>query len=297
MADLYQLYSRPELHEPVLLVALEGWIDAGLSANVAANALITEANPVTIAAFDTDRLIDFRARRPILHLRDGVNTGLTWPFVEVRHTRNVSGRDLLMLVGHEPDMHWHAFVAAVVGLSGELGVQSMVGFGAYPFATPHTRPSRLSITANTPDLAGRLPYLRNSLDVPAGVEAALERRFFEVSVPAVGLWAQVPHYVSNMPYPPASVALIDGLGDLTGMRFAVPDLRQQAAAHAGKLDQLVARSDEHVDMLRQLEEAFDADTQSAHPAAPQPAMPPAAIPSGDELAAELERFLREQGDG
>src|SRR4029079_17010042 len=102
------------------------------------------------------------------------------------------------------------------GMAVDLGTRMMVGLGAYPFATPHSRPSRLSITANSPEVAGSLPYVRNSIDVPAGIEAALERRFAEIGVPAVGLWAQVPHYVSNVPYPNGSVALLEGLGEVAG---------------------------------------------------------------------------------
>ena len=173
---------------------------------------------------------------------------------------------------------------------GRLGTRMMVGLGAYPFATPHSRPSRLSITANSAEVAGGLPYLRNSIDVPAGIEAALERRFAEIGVPAVGLWAQVPHYVSNVPYPGASVALLDGLSDVAGVVTEGVALRNDAAAHRARLDELVKQSDEHIAMVRQLEAAYDAASSEASATG---LLGP--LPTGDELAAELERFLRDQG--
>jgi hypothetical protein len=166
----------------------------------------------------------------------------------------------------------------------------MVGLGAYPFATPHSRPTRVSITAATPELAASLPYLKNSVDVPAGIEAALEKRFARLGVPALGLWAQVPHYVSNFPYPAASVALLGALSDVAGVTTDAVAMRNEAVAHRQRLDELVANSEEHVAMVRQLEQAFDAEAADE-----SGTMGLGTLPTGDELAAELERFLRDQG--
>ena len=216
-APLYELHSRPTLDSPALVVALEGWIDAGLGAAAAAQALVADLHPTAIATFDADRLLDYRARRPVMHLRDGVNTSLTWPGIELYAAKDHADRDVLMLLGHEPDSLWKLFTEQVVALARDFGTRLVVGLGAYPFAAPHTRPSRLSTTANSTELAERLGYLRNSVDVPAGVEAAIERSCAEIGLPAVGLWAQVPHYAAAMPYPPASIALIDGLGQAAGL--------------------------------------------------------------------------------
>jgi len=293
-AALYEIHSRPDLDAPVLVVALEGWIDAGLGAATAAQALVADLEPAVIATFDSDRLLDYRARRPVMHLRDGVNTALTWPGIQLHHAKDHGGKDLLLLLGHEPDALWKQFTEQSVALAVDFGTRLVVGLGAYPFAAPHTRPSRLSTTANSSDLAERLGYLRNSVDVPAGVEAAIERRCAEVGLPAVGLWAQVPHYAAAMPYPPASIALIDGLSEVGALSLKADGLRQAAAAHVSRLDELVAQSDEHREMLHQLELQADAETAESAESSFAP-FNASDLPTGDDLVAELERFLREQG--
>jgi hypothetical protein len=287
VADDYELLTEPELVSPTLVVMLAGWIDAGGAAQAAMEALDAEVGTEIVAVFDPDKFIDFRARRPTMHLRDGVNTHLDWPQIIVKAGRDRTGRDLLLLMGHEPDSAWHAFGAAVVSLAAELDVRMLVGLGAYPFATPHTRPTRLSITASTSAVADGHPYLRSTLDVPAGVESALEAAFARAGRPALGLWAQVPHYVANMPYPAASVALLDALHDVADITSDPVGLRNDATIQRQRLDELVAANDEHVAMVRQLETAYDE--------VPGQTATPQNLPSGDELAAELERYLRDQG--
>jgi PAC2 family len=294
VTDPYDLHEEPELVEPVLVVMLTGWIDAGGAAQLAMSTLEEECGARTIAAFDPDTFIDFRARRPVMELRDGVNTNLVWPTIELKAGRDAAGHDVLLLSGHEPDSAWHHFVDSATSLSIDLGAHTMVGLGAYPFATPHTRPSRLSVSAGSAEVAAGLGYLKNSVDVPAGVQAALEHGFAARGVPAVGLWAQVPHYVSAAAYPPASVALLGGLGEVAGLRVDATVLRTESERHRSRLDELIASNPEHVEVLRQLEQAYDEEDQSAAAAGPLP-FTAGDLPSGDELAAELERFLRDQG--
>jgi hypothetical protein len=286
----YELHEEPQLHEPVLVTMLLGWIDAGAAAAGAMSVLETELAARPVATFDADTFIDYRARRPTLQLREGVNTELIWPETRLLVGRDTVGHDVLLLSGHEPDANWHLFSDAASKLAIDLGTRMMVGLGAYPFATPHSRPSRLSMTAATTEVAASLPYLRNSVDVPAGIEAVLERRFGDAGVRAVGLWAQVPHYVSNVPYPAASMALLDGLKEVSGIVTEGTSVRNEATSHRARLDELVAGSTDHVAMVRQLEEAYDLEasrTPSAEPLGP--------LPTGDEIAAELERFLRGEG--
>ncbi len=286
---LYELHDRPELSSPVLVVALEGWIDAGAGRAGALELLDAELTASTVATFSGDDLLDFRARRPVLHLRDGVNTALTWPTIELRHARDHGGNDLLLLIGHEPDVQWKRFSEQVVALALELGARMMCGLGAYPIGVPHTRPCRLSVSASSEELAVSTGWDRNSVDVPAGVQSAIERRCADVGLSAVGLWAQVPHYVAAMPYPGASVALLEGLRAVAGVDVPLTAIEQAAEAQRRRIDELVANSDEHRELVHQLEIAYD----EAVGAAP---LNLANLPSGDELAAELERFLREQGD-
>jgi hypothetical protein len=208
------------LHEPVLLVMLTGWIDAAGAAAAAADAFSKECETSPILRFDDDTFIDFRARRPVMALRDGVNTDLAWSSIELRAGRSSSGRDVLVLVGPEPDMAWHRFARLVSDISVELGVTRMIALGAYPFAAPHTRTPRLSCSSPSTDVLANVTFARSSVDVPAGIAAVLEHALHARKIPTLGIWAQVPHYVVAMPYPAASVALLDGVTEVTGIEVA-----------------------------------------------------------------------------
>jgi proteasome assembly chaperone (PAC2) family protein len=288
VAPLYELIERPELDQPVLILALDGWIDAGVGAANARAALLSALTPTTVAMFDSDELLDHRARRPTMHLVEGVVTGLTWPTVELQAAADANGNDVLLLVGAEPDHAWRAFTGAVVDLALDFGARLVVGLGAYPAPVPHTRPTRLAVTASDPSLA-TTNLVRASIDVPAGVQAAVERRAYEVGLPAVGLWAQVPHYLAAMPYPAASIALLDGLAEVAGLQIDSGALRTEADATRQRVDALVSENDEHSQMVRQLEASVDAQQEPT-----DTALGVGPLPSGDELAAELERFLRDQ---
>jgi predicted ATP-grasp superfamily ATP-dependent carboligase len=279
---LYEIVRWPDATDPVLVVALDGWIDAGIGAASAMSHLIQEMDTTLVATFDTEALVDYRSRRPIMHLVEGVNTGLTWPSIELRHGLDVEGNDVLLLAGAEPDARWKAFTSDVVDLAGQLGAGLVVGLGAYPAPVPHTRATRLSTSATGPELAARVGQLAGTLDVPAGVQAAIERRCAEEGVPNVGLWAQVPHYAAAMPFPGASIALLDGLERLARVRVDLEGLRDADRLLRARLDALVTDNPEHVAMVRQLEEHFDESAELLGP-----------VPTGDELAAEVERFLRD----
>ena len=218
-----------------------------------------------------------------MHLVDGVNTGMTWATLELRHGRDLGGRDLLLLVGAEPDYRWRAFAKEVVDLATRFGAGTVVGLGAYPAPVPHTRLPHIATSASTPELAQRAGAVHGTLDVPAGAQAAVERRAAESGIPSVGLWAQVPHYASAMAYPAASVALLDSLSALCGVELEVEALREAARVLRERLDALVADNPEHQQMVRQLEASYDEQLTTS-----------VDLPSADELAAEVERFLRGQ---
>ena len=295
MTDAYRLHEPlPELDAPVLVGMLTGWIDASGAAAAALAMVETACDARPLLTFDGDQFIDYRARRPTMELRDGVNTRLVWPEIELKVGRDPIGHDVLVLTGPEPDTAWHRFGDVVGDLAVELGVRMAVMLGAYPFATPHTRPSRLSTSSPSIELIANTDLLRNSVDVPAGMGAVLEHSMHDRSIPALGIWAQVPHYLGTMSYSGATVALLEGLGRVAGLSIDATAARTEAVIQRQRVDQLVANNDEHQEMVRQMERAYDdlseqrtADSGSA-PAAP--------IPTGDELAAEFERFLRDQDD-
>jgi proteasome assembly chaperone (PAC2) family protein len=284
---MYEIHEDLDLDAPVLLMALEGWIDAGAGAARATAALTEGLESVLLASFDTDELLDHRARRPVVELLDGINTGLIWPTIELRAATDDAGHDVLLLIGAEPDHTWRAFANAAVDLAQHFGARLVLGLGAYPAPVPHTRPTGLSATATTPELAQRVGFVGGAINVPAGVQAAIERRCAEVGLPATGLWAQVPHYAAAMPYPAAAAALIDGVSEIGGLVLDSQELHDEAAATRLRLDALVGESDEHRELVHQLELHVDTEGEAEDG-------PPMELQTGDELAAELERFLRDQ---
>ncbi len=283
-SPLLTSWDPPELEEPVLVLAMNGWVDAAGSAEACRECIVSGSDSRPVALFDSDRLLDHRSRRPSVRLVDGVATGIEWPEIRLLQVGGDEGRHLLVLEGPEPDHEWRAFSSCVVELCGRLGVVMVVGMGAYPAAVPHTRPTRLSCTAGSPELTRRLDFVRSTLSVPAGIHAVIEAEAAGAGIEAVGVWAQVPHYLSASSFPPASLALLEALASLTGRSLDTGQLPEQALATRSRLEELVARNPDHVTMLEQLEAAYD----DLHD-------PGGRLPTGEDLAAELERFLRSQG--
>ncbi|MBT3246762.1 MAG: PAC2 family protein [Actinobacteria bacterium] len=284
-SPLLEILDRPDLDRPVLLMAMQGWVDAGGAAMTCREALLSGSGNSLIARLDTDRLLDHRTRRPTVDLVDGVSRGINWPLIQVHLLEHRGGSDLLLLDGPEPDHEWRLFSAAVVDLCRRLGVQMVIGLGAYPAAVPHTRPTRLACTAGSEDLTRELDFVTSTLSVPAGIQAVVEVEAAAAGIQAVGVWAQVPHYLAAASYPPASLALLGALSTLSGAFLDTGSLPERTLATRSRLDELVARNPEHVTMLEQLEAAYD----DLHD-------PGGRLPTGEDLAAELERFLRARED-
>jgi proteasome assembly chaperone (PAC2) family protein len=277
--------ADPELNEPVLVYVLEGWIDAGLGASTAMSTLLTSIPTETLATFDTEYFIDQRARRPVARIIDGITSELTWPEIQLRYGRDGDGADMIFLVGPEPDFHWSDFVEAVTDAASRFDVRLVVGLGSFPAPTPHTRPVRVIGTAPEAS-ANLLPLVgtvSGELEVPAGISSALELGFADVDVDVLTLWARVPHYVASMPYPQAAASLIEGLARIAGLTLDASTLRAAADEARLRVDELVTNNPEHSSMVEQLEEV--ADEHEGNSLGDD-------VPSGDELAAELERFLR-----
>lgn len=282
---LASIHSWPVPERPILVVGMEGWVDAGFGA-ANAMATLTAAMPTEVlATFDADELIDFRARRPVLRIVNGVDKDLRWSVPRLLTATNRTGRTVLILTGPEPDMKWHRFVAEVVSLASRLGVEQVFGLGAFPAPVPHTRPVRLVGTSTDAELATAVGYLPASIEVPSGVQGALEVAFGSASIPAVGLWARVPHYVAAMPYPAASAALLDALAQMAQLEIDTSALHTAAGATHAQIARLIEGSEEHRALVQQLEEQHDAEL-------PNQPTDFGNLPSGDEIAAELERFLR-----
>jgi hypothetical protein len=281
----------PTLTSSVLVVQFSGWIDASGAAASAMELWVSESQSTRLITFDADTFIDYRARRPVMELRDGVNTNIDFSLPEIRVGVDANGRDVLLLTGPEPDMAWNFFAKTVGELAQQMNVTKMVGLGAYPFGAPHTRPVGITATSADPAVITRLDLSKSTLDAPAGVQSLLEHTLFQRNIQAVSLWAQVPHYVASMAYPLASAALLQAVCADTGLSFDSSRFRRESAVQRERLDQLVANNAEHASMLGQLEAAYD-DMHGAPIEDDE-----ADIPTVDELAAEVEQFLRDQQPG
>lgn len=285
--SLYERHPHRTLERPVLVVALEGWVDAGLGADGAISALLSADPTELVVTFDGETLIDQRARRPVVHIAQGVNEGLTWPVIQIRAGTDRAGSDICYLVGPEPDFRWASFVSALVDLIGELGVRMVVGLGAFPAPAPHTRPIRLAATAppSSAELVPRVGVVQGDIDVPSGVWGAIEVAVGDTGLPCVGLWARVPHYVAGMAFPAASAALLDGLAAVADLSIDTAELHTAADSSRQQVDELISKSSEHGDLVHQLER--NVDTAEGNP------LDIGQMPTADELAAELERYLRD----
>ena len=266
-----------DLIEPSLICAFDGWVDAGSAATAALAELVTDA-PV-VATFDADALYDYRARRPTLQIVDGRLADVAWPELTVRRVR-AGDHDLLVLTGPEPDDRWQTLCSAAVDLARQLSVAEWISLGAIPAAVPHTRPVPIMGTESEPGrLRGEVrPGPSGLLRVPAAAVSVLEMAMAEAGIPAVGYFAQVPHYVSG-PYPAASVELLSALGRHLGVILPSGDLVEEAQQLRTRLDTATALEETTRSYVERLESMVDEERR----------------PSGDDLIGEIERFLREGG--
>ena len=276
---IYELTQRlPDLVAPTMIVAFDTWVDAGGASTTATEQLATGSQ--VIATFDPDALFDYRARRPPLEIRDGRLAELSWPELVVRHAV-IDGQDLLLFGGPEPDYRWRTLAAAVDELVQRLGVASWISLGAIPAAVPHTRPVPILGTASGPGLlvhgiqAGPAGLLR----VPSAAISMLEMRVAEAGIPALGYFAQIPHYVSG-PYAPAALELLDVLSRHLGVELPRGDLADEARELRQRLDLAAAADDSTRAYVERLESMVDESR----------------LPAGDELISEIERFLRQRGN-
>ncbi len=224
-----------------------------------------------------------------MHLTDGVLRRLTWPEIELRAATDADGRELLLLVGDEPDRLWHRFTDEVVTLALDFGVRMCVGLGAYPFAAPHTRPPRVACTASTPQLAEG-SFLRASLDFAGGIQAAIEQACHDRGIPSLGVWAQIPHYLpTRMPFPAGSQALIESVNLVGDLNLPLGDLAARAEA--------TPRPARRADRARTPSTArccAGSRRRGTRPSRSTSRWRSATCRAGDELVAELEEFLRDQ---
>ena len=289
--------SRPVVRpEPALIVAFDGWTDAGAGGTGAAEHLLERYPAQRIGRFDPDALFEYRDRRPELEIDRGRLRQVRWPELTIRHLAPTSGPDLLLMTGPEPDLGWRALADDMKELADMLGIRRYVGLGSVPGPLPHTRPVQLVCTSNDDALLERLGAPHEQMVVPASAQVALEAELAGHGLTTLGMWVRIPHYVAG-PYPEASRALLERLSAHLGTAVDLVDMDADIEANRRRLDVAATSSDEVREHVTQLERLYDAQAVGdAGPLGIDSArggpLTDVEVPSGDELAAEIERFLR-----
>jgi hypothetical protein len=276
----------------VLVHALAGDFDAGHAAALAAGHLLSELESQVIARFDADVLVDYRAHRPRMIFDGDRYASYTAPQILLHAVEDDAGEPFLLLQGPEPDFRWEAFIAAVSGLVERLGVTSVVALQAIPMPVPHTRPVTVTAHAVRRQLIESYPVYWGEMRIPASAAALLELRLGEAGVDALGVAAHVPHYLSQTGYPAATLTLLEHLTTLTGLHLPTDDLAEAAQAHRSEVDEQIARSPENTAVVAALEQQFDSFTAAREDN--ELLGESGAMPSGDEIASEFERFLADR---
>jgi predicted ATP-grasp superfamily ATP-dependent carboligase len=276
----------------VLVHDLAGEFDAGHAGALAGSHLLASLPHQVIARFDVDSLVDYRAHRPRITFTGDRYESFTAPEIVLYSVEDDAGEPFLLLHGVEPDYAWERFVAAVGLLVERLGVTSLVALQAIPMPVPHTRPVTVTAHATRRPLIESYPVYWAEMRIPGNVGALLELRMGEAGVDALGVAAHVPHYLSQATYPAAALTLLEHLERLSGLQLPTEALREAAEANRTEIDEQIGRSPENVAVVAALEEQFDSFTAAREGTGLLGAA--GEVPSGDQLATELERFLAEQ---
>ena len=276
--EFVHIEHDPALRRPNLVAAFRGWNDAGGAASLAAGYLRAVTDAERCAVIDSEPFIDYQQTRPTVQLVDGDIRRLEWPETEVYASEK---SDLVVVVGTEPNMRWRAFSGAIAELARRYRVDLVITMGALLADTPHTRPVPVSATASDDELMERFDLARSTYEGPTGIVGVLHDACARAGLRSASLWAATPHYISATPNPQAALALLQRLSEMIGTPPGSNELERAASEYALRVASAISDDPDIAGYVQQLEEAADA----ADP------------PSGDELAADFERYLREQTDG
>jgi predicted ATP-grasp superfamily ATP-dependent carboligase len=287
VSEELRIASRPSLERPTLIAAFRGWNDGGQGASLAAGYLAKLWGAERFAEVDPENFFDFQATRPHVTLEEGVTRRIDWPATVFYHGRPPGlDHDVVLLLGIEPNLRWRTFTDIVVGFAKELGTELVVTLGALLADVPHTRPCPVTGTASDEQLVERLGLSASRYEGPTGVVGVLHDACRGVDLPSVSLWAAVPHYVSLTPSPRAALALCERLGDLLGTSIETEELEEASSAYVDQVSEAVSSDPDTATYVEELEARADEILEED-------------VPSGEALAAELTRFLRnrERGNG
>jgi predicted ATP-grasp superfamily ATP-dependent carboligase len=274
--------ERPSLSSPPLICAFRGWNDGGEAASIAARYLIEQWSARVIATLDPEEFYDFQVSRPRVRLENGVSRVIDWPQGEFA-AASVGGRDVALFTAVEPNVRWRTFTAAVVGAARDLACPLLVTFGAFLTDVPHSRPVPVVGSAADEETAARLGLARSQYEGPTGIVGVLHDASNRAGIPSISLWAAVPHYLPAAPNPKAALALVERASSLLEVPVETRTLLQAVEAWEEGVLALIQESEELAEYVGRLEAAAEESIDQEQ------------MPSGDALAAELERYLREQG--
>ena len=280
--DLHWLHPNRDLRDPVLVVAFEGWNDAGDAATIAARHLAERFDATPLASIDPERYYDFSTTRPLVHLDEDRNRSITWPENELLAGRAPSSsHDIVVLLGLEPQLRWRTFCEQVLAAARALGASRIVTLGALLADVPHTRPVEVYGATDDPALREQLDLSTSSYEGPTGIVGVLSTEAAAAGFSTASFWAAVPSYVPGAPSPKAGLALVHKVCELLGTSVFVTDLEIAAASYERQVDELVAEDDDTAEYVRDLEEAWDLDAADDLDDDPE------------LLVAEVEEFLRD----
>jgi proteasome assembly chaperone (PAC2) family protein len=280
---------RPDgLRAPALVCAFKGWNDAGDSASSALTFMGAALDAARFATIDPEEFLDFQATRPTVKLVDGLSRRIEWPEWEIYEARIPRApRDLVLLTGPEPSMRWPTFARTVIELAEALGVQLVVQLGALLADVPHTRPVSVTGQASDLGLIERMDLQAPTYEGPTGIVGVLHAACADAGMPSASLWAAVPHYVAVVPNPKGALALLRRLETLVGVNVDASSLEEAAADYDRQVSRAVELDPDVQAFVERLERAADEEEDSPDPNR---------LPSGDVLAREFQRFLRQRGD-
>ena len=284
----------PELRRPVVIAAFGGWNDAGDAATSAVEHLALTWDATEFREIDGDDFYDYQANRPTISHVAGVTRRIAWPCTLISYARlPAADRDVVFVLGPEPNLRWRTFCAQIVDVADALGAELVVTLGALLADTPHTRPVRVSASAETSAAASRFGLSPSTYDGPTGITGVLQDAFVQAGVPSISLWASVPHYIAHPPNPKATVALLRRLEQVVELPVDTGRLEQQAVDWQEDVDEMMSDDDDMAAYVRELEERDDAGESDPDAGDASPMVEV----DGDILAAEFEKYLRKRSDG
>ncbi|MFS0733017.1 PAC2 family protein [Microbacterium sp. 1P10UB] len=294
------LFDRAVSAPPVpaglpLVISLTGFTDAGGAVSGLVDYFRDDLEPSLLVSFSNDVLLDYRARRPIVSFEQDHLTDFRPPRLELSLVHDAVGQPFVLLAGYEPDFAWEAFARTVLDLADELRISSVTWVHAIPMPVPHTRPIGTTVSGTRSELTEAHSVWQPHTQVPSTIGHLLEYRFAEAGARVAGFVLLVPHYLGDTEYPAATLAALDSLTVATGLIFAGDGLREENREYIAKVDEQVGGNDELKRMLEGLEERYD--SYMAGSTLATPIIHTGDLPSADELAAELERFLASRPSG